>query len=227
VFERHGDICWWKDGDEWGTRWVCHPEADFLDSLVSRISVVLNVEGSRFPRLLFNVWVMFSHRWVYPCHMPHEVSPQQLLVEKGSTTSQWSPGVPLAELFYTYLLNCPFNLWAHTADSPPPPPGQTWMGGGWCSPAVSGALTTRATVRAQLRIDLFNKTAVGCKDNLNSISPDLWRRCHPRARTRFWHCGGYFSADDLKSFLSHSLDMHFPITRSSMAFLKIIVMLLS
>ncbi len=36
---------------------------------------------------------------------------------------------------------------------------------------------------------------------------------------------GYFSAD-LKSFLSHSLNMHFPITRSSMAFLKIKVMLL-
>jgi hypothetical protein len=38
--------------------------------------------------------------------------------------------------------------------------------------------------------------------------------------------GGYFSAD-LKSFLSHSLNMHFPITRYSMAFLKIKVMLLS
>ena len=38
--------------------------------------------------------------------------------------------------------------------------------------------------------------------------------------------GGYFSAD-LKSFLSHSLNMHFPITRSLMAFLKIKVMLLS
>ena len=29
--------------------------------------------------------------------------------------------------------------------------------------------------------------------------------------------GGYFSAD-LKSFLSHSINMHFPITLSSMAF---------
>jgi hypothetical protein len=38
--------------------------------------------------------------------------------------------------------------------------------------------------------------------------------------------GGYFSAD-LKSFLSHSLNMHFPIIRSSMDFLKIKVMLLS
>jgi hypothetical protein len=38
--------------------------------------------------------------------------------------------------------------------------------------------------------------------------------------------GGYFSAD-LKSFLSHSLNMHFPITQFSMAFLKIKVMLLS
>jgi hypothetical protein len=38
--------------------------------------------------------------------------------------------------------------------------------------------------------------------------------------------GGYFSAD-LKPFLSHSLNMHFPITKSSMAFLKIKVMLLS
>jgi hypothetical protein len=38
--------------------------------------------------------------------------------------------------------------------------------------------------------------------------------------------GGYFSAD-LKSSLYHSLNMHFPITRPSMAFLKIKVMLLS
>jgi hypothetical protein len=38
--------------------------------------------------------------------------------------------------------------------------------------------------------------------------------------------GGYFSAD-LKSSLSHLLNMDFPITRSSMAFLKIKVMLLS
>ena len=38
--------------------------------------------------------------------------------------------------------------------------------------------------------------------------------------------GGYFSAD-LKSSLSHSLNMHFPITRSSMDFLKIKVILLS
>ena len=38
--------------------------------------------------------------------------------------------------------------------------------------------------------------------------------------------GGYFSAD-LKPFLFHSLNMHFPITQSSMAFLKIKVMLLS
>ncbi len=26
----------------------------------------------------------------------------------------------------------------------------------------------------------------------NSISPDLWRRCHPRAGTRFWHCWWLF-----------------------------------
>jgi hypothetical protein len=38
--------------------------------------------------------------------------------------------------------------------------------------------------------------------------------------------GGYFSAD-LKSFLCHSINMHFPITRSSKAFLRIKVMLLS
>jgi hypothetical protein len=38
--------------------------------------------------------------------------------------------------------------------------------------------------------------------------------------------GGYFSAD-LKSFLSHSLNMHFPITRPARAFMKIKVMLLS
>ncbi len=38
--------------------------------------------------------------------------------------------------------------------------------------------------------------------------------------------GGYFSAD-LKSSLSHSLNMDFPITWSSIAFLKIKVLLLS
>ncbi len=42
----------------------------------------------------------------------------------------------------------------------------------------------------------------------------------------FTSCDGYFSAD-LKFFLSHSLNMHFPITRSSMAFLEKKVMLLS
>jgi hypothetical protein len=48
----------------------------------------------------------------------------------------------------------------------------------------------------------------------------------PGPEQGFGIVGGYFSAD-LKSFLSHSLNMHFPITRSSMAFLKIKVMLLS
>ncbi len=36
---------------------------------------------------------------------------------------------------------------------------------------------------------------------LNSISPDLWRRCHPRARTRFWHCWWlFFSWSKIFSF---------------------------
>ena len=52
VVERHVDKCWCKEGEEWGTGWVCHPEAGLLDSLASRISVELTVEGSRFPRLL-------------------------------------------------------------------------------------------------------------------------------------------------------------------------------
>ncbi len=34
---------------------VCHPEAGLLESLASRISVELTVEGSRFPRLLCSV----------------------------------------------------------------------------------------------------------------------------------------------------------------------------
>ncbi len=46
----------------------------------------------------------------------------------------------------------------------------------------------------------------------------------PGPEQGFYIVGGYFSAD-LKSSLYHSLNMHFPITRSSMAFLKIKVML--
>jgi hypothetical protein len=41
---------------------VCHPEAGLLDSLASRISVELIVEGSRFPMLLCSVWVMLGNR---------------------------------------------------------------------------------------------------------------------------------------------------------------------
>ncbi len=42
---------------------------------------------------------------------------------------QWSPETPLAELYYTYLLNCLFNWWTQgAADSPPPMP--TGGGGG-------------------------------------------------------------------------------------------------
>jgi hypothetical protein len=48
----------------------------------------------------------------------------------------------------------------------------------------------------------------------------------PGPEQSFEIVGGYFSAD-LKPFLSHSLNMHFPITQSSMAVLKIKVMLLS
>jgi acetolactate synthase regulatory subunit len=42
-----------------------------LDSLASRISVELTVEGSRFPRLLCSVRVLLSHRWFCPCCMQH------------------------------------------------------------------------------------------------------------------------------------------------------------
>ncbi len=36
---------------------------------------------------------------------------------------------------------------------------------------------------------------------LNSISPDLWRRSHPRAITRFWHCWWlFFSWSKIFSF---------------------------
>jgi hypothetical protein len=69
--ERHVDRCWCKEGDEWGTGWVCHSEADLLDSLASRISVELIVEGSRFPRLLCSVWDILSHCWFCPCRMSH------------------------------------------------------------------------------------------------------------------------------------------------------------
>ena len=54
-----------------------------------------------------------------------------------------------------------------------------------------------------------------CLESLNSISPDLWSRSHPRARTRFWHCSA-----DRKSFVFHSSNMHFHITRSSIAFFE-------
>ncbi len=64
-----------------------------------------------------------------------------------------------------------------------------------------------------------------------SISLTRFRRTSevdliPGPEQSFDIVGGYFSAD-LKPFLSHSLNMHFPITQSSMAFLKIKVMLLS
>ena len=37
--------------------------------------------------------------------------------------------------------------------------------------------------------------------SLNSISPDLWRRSRPRARTRFWHCWWlFFSWSKIFSF---------------------------
>ncbi len=37
--------------------------------------------------------------------------------------------------------------------------------------------------------------------NFNSILPDLWRRSHPRARTRFWHCWWlFFSWSKIFSF---------------------------
>ena len=71
VVERYVDRCWCKEGDEWGTGWLCHPEASLLDILASRISVELIVDGSRFPRLLCSVRVMLSHRWFCPCRMLH------------------------------------------------------------------------------------------------------------------------------------------------------------
>jgi hypothetical protein len=70
--------------------------------------------------------------------------------------------------------------------------------------------------------------------NLQLVKKGALTRCRrtsdgefiPGPEQGFDIVGGYFSAD-LKSSLSHSLNMHFPITRSSMAFLKIKVMLLS
>ncbi len=41
---------------------------------------------------------------------------------------QWSPETPLAELFYTYLLNCLFNWWTQVQQIlwPGAPPGHNW-----------------------------------------------------------------------------------------------------
>jgi hypothetical protein len=81
------------------------------------ISVELSGEGSRFPKLLCSVRLMLSHRWFCPCCIQHAAWSESATaaVEKGSPTTvwwgQWSPGTSLAELFYTYLLNCPFNWW--------------------------------------------------------------------------------------------------------------------
>jgi hypothetical protein len=65
----------------------------------------------------------------------------------------------------------------------------------------------------------------------NQLSNHLTRFCRtsdgdviPGPEQGFDIVGGYFSSD-LKSFLSLSLNMHFSITRSSMAFLKIKVKL--
>jgi len=49
---------------------------------------------------------------------------------------QWSPETPLAELFYTYLLNCLFNCWTQVQQILPSPCQQ---GGGDAAPADSGA----------------------------------------------------------------------------------------
>ncbi len=89
--ERHVDTCWCKEVDEWGTGWVCHPEAGLLDSLASSISVELTVEGSRFPRLLCSVRVMLSHRWSCPCCRQHAAWSESATaaVEKGSPTTVW------------------------------------------------------------------------------------------------------------------------------------------
>ncbi len=37
-----------------------------------------------------------------------------------------------------------------------------------------------------------NPKKIAWHSKINSISPDLWRRSHPRARTRFWHCWWLF-----------------------------------
>ena len=50
---------------------------------------------------------------------------------------QWSPETPLAELFYTYLLNCLFNWWTQMQQILTSP-CQHW-GGGYAAPADSGA----------------------------------------------------------------------------------------
>ena len=70
--------------------------------------------------------------------------------------------------------------------------------------------------------------------NLQLVKKGALTRCRrtsdgefiPGPEQGFDIVGGYFSAD-LKSSLSHSLNMHFPITRSPMAILKKKVMLLS
>ena len=83
-----------------------------------------------------------------------------------------------------------------------------------CSPFWTDSLWEQSHLKTQL----FSFASI------NSISPDLWRRSHPRARTRFWHCWWlFFSWSKIFSFpfIKHA----FPITQSSMAFLKIKVML--
>jgi hypothetical protein len=72
---------------------------------------------------------------------------------------------------------------------------------------------------------------VNLRSLFNPISAGLKQSSHPRprAKTRFSLVpdhSGYFYAD-LKSFLSNLLNMHFPMARSSVAFLKKKVMLVS
>ncbi len=62
--EIHVDRYRCKEVDEWGTGWVCPPQAGLLDSLASRISVELTVEGSRFPLVLSMLHVKCRMKWV-------------------------------------------------------------------------------------------------------------------------------------------------------------------
>jgi hypothetical protein len=154
VVREHRDRCWWKmvmnegQGECVTLRracWTLWPPGSVESSSLKAVDSPGNC--------VMSGWCCPTADSVLAaCHMPHWVSLQQLLVKKGTLTSEWrgqrSPGASLAELFYTYLLNCPFYMWTLTADcsSPQKPNG----GGGDAAPAVSRALTAWATIHTCL-----------------------------------------------------------------------------